>query len=112
LNKNNIIRSIATLALLLLFSLSNTPKQWLHDIFANHKDCTTTISKNNLLISQQGFNCDCDSLVVEVPFTSADKIFIGLPVLAIHSAFASLMDDNFSSVYHFYFELRGPPSVA
>ncbi len=115
LKKKNIIHSISVLALLLLFILSNTPKQWLHDIFANHKDCTIALSvsdKSHPQISQQGFNCDCNSLVVEIPFTTSHEIFIGLPPLKISSVFTSLPGKDFPSVYHFFFELRGPPVVA
>jgi hypothetical protein len=113
LKKNRIIQNITALALLLLFVLSNTPKQWLHDAFASHKDCVTTPSaENNLKISQQGFYCDCDSLVVEKPFFAADKIFVGLPALAIYSELTLTPDKILASADHFFFQLRGPPSLA
>lgn len=89
------------------------PKQWLHDVFASHNDCKKSHSfEKSLQISKQGFNCDCDNLVVEVPFAAAKEFFIDLPVLNVQPVFTLIEDKNFPTVCHFFFQLRGPPAIA
>ena len=53
---------------LLLFSFCVTPKRFLHDMLANHKDAQPFASIPAQQISQSGFRCQTDDLVVEVPF--------------------------------------------
>jgi hypothetical protein len=53
---------------LLLFSFCVTPKRFLHDILANHKDAQPFASIPVPQISQSGFRCQTDDLVVVAPF--------------------------------------------
>jgi len=109
---NQIIRKISAVFLLVLFALCVTPKKTLHDLVANHKDSPFASSTSaQQLSSNSGFRCNCDDLVVESPFLS------DLPSLEINPAlgFSSpvmMPVDDFRFLHHFYFELRGPPSVS
>ena len=61
-------------------------------------------------LSQQGFNCHFDNLVVESPFVPAFVIamdYIRLP----YSLQKEYLNPDFYSLHHFYAELRGPPVV-
>jgi|SRR5579862_6979296 len=68
LEQSNTIRKISAAFFLLLFSLCITPKRFLHDILANHKDAQPFASVPAQQISQSGFRCQTDDLVVEAPF--------------------------------------------
>ncbi|MDQ6610192.1 MAG: hypothetical protein M3Y85_10270 [Bacteroidota bacterium] len=64
------IQKILASFLLLLLSISITPKSFFHDLIADHKDgsyCNHPIDTSSHL-HQQGFNCHFDDLVVTVPF--------------------------------------------
>ncbi len=68
LKQSNTIRKISAAFFLLLFSFCITPKRFLHDILANHKDAQPFASVPVQQISQSGFRCQTDDLVVEAPF--------------------------------------------
>ncbi|MEO6734170.1 MAG: hypothetical protein ABIN01_23315 [Ferruginibacter sp.] len=111
MSKIKIIRPIIASALLLLFIVSNTPKQILHDIFANHPDCIKKIPDgigNN--VSELKFHCQCDHLVVESPFTN------GLSVITISQRFTHLeiIPSYYTFIvtdHHVKSTLRGPPGA-
>ena len=105
-----IIRQLLAGVLLLVFTFSITPKKFLHDAFANHKDKPALISSGNTLqFGLSGFMCKCDNLVAESPFTDEAAYFHFVPF-----QFFSVQKDP--ALYHFYsstfffFELRGPPA--
>jgi hypothetical protein len=95
--------------MLCIFAFSVTPKIVLHDMVAHHKD---TPFKSNFGVNSQfdkaGFNCNCDNLVVESPFTNDFN-----PVqISIHRFFPSHVNEyrtSFHSIHHFFSSLRGPP---
>ena len=68
LKQSNTIRKISAAFFLLMFSFCVTPKRFLHDILANHKDAQPFASVPLQQISQSGFRCQTDDLVVEAPF--------------------------------------------
>jgi len=112
LYKNNTIRHFAALFLLLLFVLGNSPKQWLHDVFANHKDSTSGLSANNdkVEIAQKGIHCQCDHFVVESAFANpGNPISFLAPV--VYSGFSSSLASAILNQHQFFFKLRGPPLV-
>ena len=97
--------------MLLLFTFSITPKQILHDVFANHKDTVNNLSGFSKvpLIVNAGINCPCDNLVAESPFTGEAPAFN----LSAPFSFAEqpvLFANSFHSTNQFFFELRGPPA--
>ncbi|MBS1598998.1 MAG: hypothetical protein JST75_12310 [Bacteroidetes bacterium] len=112
LSGNNIIRRISAGFLLLLFVLCVTPKKTLHDLIANHQDSPFASNTSaQQLSSNSGFRCNCDDLVVESPFVS-DFIPIEVAPAAAHTIHTVLYAENFKFFHHFYFELRGPPSIS
>ncbi len=104
-----LIRQFLAGVLLIIFAFSITPKKALHDWLANHTDKTTApLPAHEASISMAGFNCDCDNLVAESPFTatSGQFNFSALQVFAPQQAFVPY---RFYAVTHFFFSLRGPP---
>ena len=58
--------------LLLVLTLSATPKKLLHDLFADHTD-SYAYSSAGLVVSKDGFNCDTQDEVVSTPFLSIEQ---------------------------------------
>lgn len=57
--------------MLVVFFVAITPKQYLHFVFAEHRDSTTKIQdQHNDVLSKGGFHCNCDNIVAESPFLS------------------------------------------
>lgn len=110
--KHPIVKRLLSGILLVLFALSITPKKTLHDWIVNHKDGVThTVASDIAQLSKDGFNCDCQSLVTESPFTAdyqsvdiiASQSFIEHPAIQLHQVYTSTC---------FFFEHRGPPALA
>jgi len=88
------------------------PKKTLHDLIADHKDApfaSTETAQQHLSVS--GFRCNCDDLVVESPFVS-DILPIEITGAASYVSHNTVAADDFRFLHHFYFELRGPPSIS
>ncbi len=107
-----VLRLVSAFLLLVIFTISITPKRYLHDAFANHEDTATPVSQGGEdVLSAKGFDCDCDSLVATSPFTEQEdalKLFISTNYYLANAFFIP----RFFSTYHAYFELRGPPVFA
>lgn len=92
--RNPGIRKIAALLMLVVFAISITPTIVFHNLFAGHTD---SVNKDwdagSTEIGVPLFNCHCDHLVAESPFTDP------LPVIEIHT----------TSLYAQYSETRQPP---
>lgn len=109
--QNSFIRQLLAGVLLLVFSFSITPKKFLHDAIANHKDKSAIVTTGDIpQLSHSGFVCKCDNLVAESPFTDAVVSF----------DFVVQQDFSISpeiACYHFYSspvvfsKLRGPPAA-
>ena len=98
--------------MLLLFAFSITPKRLLHGLLANHKDTPLKCSTNaNEQVNVAGFNCGCDDLVVESPFLE-NPVVTEMTVPLIFFQHDNPGIKSFVSFNKFYFELRGPPSLA
>jgi hypothetical protein len=54
--------------LLVLFAFSITPKQFLHDLLASHKDNHIRSTGFNDQVAKSGLDCDCDNPVTESPY--------------------------------------------
>jgi hypothetical protein len=68
LRKNSLIRKFSAAFFLLLFSFCVTPKRFLHDLLANHKDASSTTVHLFEQVAKSGFHCHVDELVVVEPF--------------------------------------------
>jgi hypothetical protein len=62
------IRQVSAAFFLLLFSFCVTPKRFLHDMLANHKDAPSSSAHAVEQIAASGFHCHIDDLVVMAPF--------------------------------------------
>lgn len=109
--KNQIIKKIVAAAMLILFAFSITPVIIFHNWLANHTDTVKKYShtKGNQL-GKKTFNCHCDNIVAESPFTEPAKEVIYLHV----QPFALIKVDkpvHFITSPHIFYSLRGPPTV-
>jgi hypothetical protein len=112
LAKNQSIKKILAALMLVLFAFSVTPKLLLHNLVANHKDTPLKCSTDNhSQFNVAGFNCGCDNLVVESPFVE-NSVTAEIITQRFFSQYINTEVNDFISVNQFYFELRGPPSLA
>ena len=109
--KNLIIKKIVAAAILLVFAFSITPTIVFHNWLADHTDTlkksTNTTGKQ---IGKKTFNCNCDNIVAESPFTESDKEIIVIP----EQLFSLVKINNpvhFTTSLHIFYSLRGPPVV-
>ena len=102
------VKGVSTLLLLMVFTLGITPKKTLHDLFANHKDSTSSIPGGNTSqYTKAGINCNCENLVAESQFVAfSNGVPLNLP--SVHYIFVDCLP---SLVNHslFHNNLRGPP---
>jgi hypothetical protein len=111
-NKPTIRNQLAAAVLLMIFSFGITPKKFLHDAIATHRDkIVVATAHNQLHISHTGFACKADNLVAESPFTEQDNgfYFSGLPIFSEEQR---AVPYHFYSSTHVFFALRGPPTRA
>ena len=109
--RNLTIRSISAFVMLMIFSLSITPKLYLHDLFARHSDILLSVPDDGKVhITQSGFSCDCNTLVSTSPFTDyAIEIDIKAPL--DYSSFPCVFITPEYVSSHSFIELRGPPAL-
>ncbi|MEO6638305.1 MAG: hypothetical protein ABIN25_08510 [Ginsengibacter sp.] len=113
MKQNIFIRKFVATILLFVFALSITPTKVLHYFFANHKDAFSVKAKqsNRPSFSLAGYNCQIDNIVVQSPFVAVLQPVWDHPTEAIKIHKVSTVT-SFICAEHFYFELRGPPSLA
>lgn len=97
--------------MLMLFAFSITPTIVFHNWLAGHTDTIkkTTETKGKQL-GKQTFNCHCDHVVAESPFTEPDKAIISCPAQTF-SLFKAELQVRYTSSPYFLYSLRGPPTV-
>ena len=86
------------------------PKQVLHDVLTHHQHFQGK-EKNGASVSKDRFNCDDENLVAQSPFIDHNHTLL----IVVPSAFKVDTDLFFTSYFYlhqFFFELRGPPSLA
>lgn len=93
-----------------LFLIGNTPKQWLHDMFAKHTGCGTGYSEDgsNTVATVKKVQCNCSDIVIESPFTSSGEMMLHFrhtPDSRITVPYTSTAGFSFPDVN----TLRGPP---
>lgn len=110
--RKNIIRSLLSLVLLVLFSFSITPRKTLHDLFGCHKEVKTNLrSDGKDQVSAKNFHCSCQHPELQAPF-HAQPIYAGLEGPATLDS--NPVDLYTSALYNntlLFSTLRGPPAV-
>ncbi|MES1160283.1 MAG: hypothetical protein ABUM51_05985 [Bacteroidota bacterium] len=110
--KQPIIRRFLSGILLVLFAFSVTPKKFLHDLVANHKDTPGKFSKDaKARLQKSTFTCHTEDLVVESPFIGGSAPLIIQAPSLFCPPYAELVTRWHSTPYLFS-ALRGPPSRA
>lgn len=111
MNQFSTIQRFTGFLLLLVFTLSATPKVFFHDMVADHHDGPECIlDHNTTTVHSQTFECEFDDLVVSAPF-----------VLTVESSgefldeYAEIKKFSFTISQPVYYlqnkENRGPPSA-
>jgi hypothetical protein len=109
LNHSFTIRQYAAGFFLLLFSFCITPKRFLHDLLANHKDEQTSANLPVQQITSSGFHCNVDDLVVVAPFIPGIQTAVpGLLPSTVLSFSEPINKPLFSCLSHA--DSRGPPA--
>ncbi len=109
--KNQIIKKIVAAAMLMLFAFSITPTIVFHNWLVNHTDTFKNyVHKKGDQLGKQTFNCHCDHVVAESPFTEPDKAIISYPAQSF-SLFKAEPQVQYTSSPYFLYSLRGPPAV-
>lgn len=107
----NNIRKIAATFLLLVFMLGATPKSFLHDAITSHQHQQKIVYKcshHHVNISAQGFNCQVDNLVIEMPFLHViEPSFVFVTKHYIH--YYERLSNTFQLSQKAVTSLRGPP---
>jgi hypothetical protein len=109
LKQSNTIRKVSAAFFLMLFSFCITPKRFLHDMLANHKDAQPFASVPLQQISQSGFRCQTDDLVVEAPFLPGILAILPHAFDAIRLGFSEPIQIVFFE-YLSNADGRGPPA--
>ena len=109
--KNQIIQKIVAAIMLVVFALSITPTIVFHNWLAGHTDTLKkATATNDERFGKQTFNCDCDNILAQSPFTEPGKAIIA----SVEQVFSSVKAEkhiHFTSSQHQFFLLRGPPAV-
>jgi len=97
--------------MVVIFAISITPTIVFHNWLADHTDTFTKAAhKEGEQLGKKTFNCHCDHIVAESPFTGAAGIIINYPAQPLSSVKVDLQVDFISS-QHFLYSLRGPPTI-
>jgi hypothetical protein len=110
MNYSFTIRRFLAAFFLLLFSFCVTPKRFLHDILANHKDAQISARHPFEQIAASGFHCNLDELVVVAPFLPGIQTAQPVVLSSTRIHFAELLH---SFVYSYLGQTdgRGPPTA-
>ncbi len=97
--------------MLIVFAFSITPTIVLHNWLANHTDtCKKAADPKTQQLGKKTFNCHCDNIVAESPFTQPET-FKSLPPLQIFAVAATIDIVQLPSSPYVFYSLRGPPVV-
>jgi len=97
--------------MLLLFALSVTPKQLLHDVITGHKHTPIKYDVVNVQASKNNFQCNWHNDAVESPFADQTAFRFDHP-LSFFVSFTIFHTQGYYSTDDFISVLRGPPSMA
>lgn len=109
--RNPGIRKIAASLMLMVFAVSITPTIIFHNLFAGHTDSVNTDrGAGSTEIGVPLFNCHCDHLVAESPFTGLVQ-FVESRTAPFYAAYNETGQTPLSSSPGCSYPLRGPPAV-
>ena len=112
MQKNTYIKSLSAGLMLIIFSFSITPRIFFHNWLASHKDARSNLpAADQHQVGHVFYNCNCDNIVAESPFTQQDDLAVLLPVQC-YAIPVEATTPAFYSAGYFLFSLRGPPSVS
>ena len=97
--------------MLLLFALSVTPKQLLHDVATGHKHEYAKSYTEIVKSSKPGFQCNWDNELIESPFKGEAVFRLNQPNIYFLPEFSDYILRYYSAVY-FFPSLRGPPQLS
>ena len=109
--KSLVIKKIVAAFMLIVFAFSITPTIVLHNLVVNHTDTYKKSADTKAQqLGKQTFNCHCDNIVAESPFTEPAKEISNIPeaIFLIVNAEKQL---RFTTSPHIFYSLRGPPAV-
>jgi hypothetical protein len=97
--------------MLVAFAFSITPTIVFHNWFANHADTykKATNTKGQQL-GKQTFNCHCDNIVAESPFTEPGTFTSSVPA-QVFAAVTTVDIVQLPASPTIFYSLRGPPAV-
>ena len=97
--------------MLIIFAFSVTPTILLHNWTANHIDSVKKLKDTDQQqLSKKLYNCHCDSIVAESPFTEHFTISVS-PVVTSFLLTGNNRPILFPEPVHIFHSLRGPPTV-
>ena len=107
--KNQTIRSLVAVLMLLLFAVSVAPKQLLHDVITRHKhNYISFYAEKNYQAPTKSFNCTWHNQLVESPFTYQPDFEIDHPSIA-YCSYLNRYTLSYYSTELFFSSLRGLP---
>ena len=93
----------------LLFALSITPKELLHDVITGHKHSYIKISDHeNLRASKNNFQCNWNHQIVESPFVDEPGFLLQAPSI-VYTSSINHFSQGYNSANFLFSSLRGPP---
>jgi len=98
--------------MLLLFALSITPKQLLHDVITGHKHSYSKVESHpGFKASSNSIQCNWHNQLAESPFTDQPDFQLNHPSV-VHSSHTLHYTLNYYFTGYFFSSLRGPPDQA
>ena len=109
--KSLILKKIVAAFMLIVFAVSITPTIVFHNWLANHTDTYKKYTDTKAQqLGKQTFNCHCDNIVAESPFTEPETFKNSSPVQIFSiAAIVAIVQLPFSP--QVFYSLRGPPVV-
>lgn len=110
--KNSLfIKKLVSAAMICVFAFSIVPTIFLHKTFASHIDSVEkSVGHGEHRISNDLFNCQCDHLVAESPFTEA-AVFRLVPSPHTFLVPEQRLQVHLVPCHAIFHSLRGPPLV-
>lgn len=97
--------------MLVMFAFSITPTIVFHNWLANHTDtCKKSADTNAPQLGNKTFNCHCDNMVAESPFTETET-FAGVAPIQIYLISETAAIAQLPRSLTIFHSLRGPPLV-
>lgn len=97
--------------MLIVFAISITPTIVFHNWFADHIDSVKkTPGTGKAQVGKKLYNCHCDNIVAESPFTEPAKLIVAFAAFEFSKPKIE-REVQFASSSPVFYSLRGPPVV-